>query len=116
MLSEISRSNGKEDASTNSSSPNIQIEQISIDAVPDDLKPILLDMGFGSTRGGRKVREQPSTKTLSKSDTDESLPKSSTNHQEFGPIQIMPMGEVQKLGRLLEIMRKLEKLNGNCWF
>ncbi|ERL94415.1 hypothetical protein D910_11693 [Dendroctonus ponderosae] len=113
LKKEIPRSNEIADASSNSSNPNIQIEQISIDAVPDDLKPILQNMGFGSTRGGRKVREQPATETLSKSVDDENIPKSSKNHQEFGPIRIMPNGEVQKLGRLLEIMRKLEKLNGS---
>ncbi|XP_050307961.1 uncharacterized protein LOC126744545 [Anthonomus grandis grandis] len=87
---------------------NVKIEQISLDTVPDDLKPLLQEMGFG-VRGSRKIREQPSGNSAEAS-SDEKTPG-------FGGKvdpgeEYVPEEDVKKLGRLVEILKKLEQING----
>lgn len=85
-------------------------KQISLDMVPDHLKPVLLDMGLTdqNTRTGRKVRQQPIMKTL-----DKDIEAESTSQHVFSPeVKTVSEENMKKLQRLLEIMKKLEKLNG----
>jgi len=85
-------------------------KQISLDMVPDHLKPVLLDMGLTdqNTRTGRKVRQQPIMKTL-----DKDIEAESTSQHVFSPeVKTVSEENMKKLQRLLEIMKNLEKLNG----
>lgn len=92
---------------TSKSLKNTQ-KQISLDMVPDHLKPVLLDMGLTDQRTGRKVRQQPIIKTL-----DKDIEAESTSQHVFSPeVQTVSEENMKKLQRLLEIMKKLENLNG----
>ncbi|CAG9762913.1 unnamed protein product [Ceutorhynchus assimilis] len=78
---------------------SLKLEQISLEAVPDDLKSVLHDMGFEPTRVERKIR-------------DLKEPIKASKHI-FKPDKVVPDEELQKLARLMEIMKKLELKKGN---
>ncbi|KAL1505446.1 hypothetical protein ABEB36_005014 [Hypothenemus hampei] len=80
---------------------NVTADQISLEAIPDHLKPLLHDMGF-SLRTSRKIRQQP------KNEND----LNSSQEHVFNPAKIVSEEELKKLEKLLEVMKRLEKLNG----
>ncbi|XP_066154166.1 uncharacterized protein [Euwallacea fornicatus] len=78
---------------------------ISLDIVPNDFKPVLIDMGFeDASRKARKIRQQPLTKTQEKITEDQ--------QHVFNPQHSVKLDEIAKLHKLLLIMRKLETQNG----
>ncbi|XP_066257381.1 uncharacterized protein [Euwallacea similis] len=81
-------------------------EIISLDIVPDDLKPVLIDMGFedASSRKARKIRQQSLTKTQENTSEDP--------RHIFNPQNTVKLNDIAKLQKLLLIMRKLETQNG----
>lgn len=73
-------------------------------------------MGFEPERVGRKIREQPVLKISEKSSNPNEKNRTSVNKQHVfnpaDPNKYVSEEEIKKLGRLLEIMKKLEKANG----
>ncbi|XP_060531692.1 uncharacterized protein LOC132705235 [Cylas formicarius] len=75
-------------------------EQLNLDVVPHQFQSVLDDMGLVQ-RLGRKIREQPAERTTEKQHVFNPVESQHTNDE-----------EMEKLGKLLNIMKKLEKLNG----
>ncbi|KAJ8947691.1 hypothetical protein NQ318_001529, partial [Aromia moschata] len=78
---------------------NDEEEGMNFDAVPEQYKGVLEDIGLIG-RGGRMVRSEPLNKTAEK-------------HNVFNPVdtQYASNKEIDKLNKLLEFVKKLEKLN-----
>ncbi|CAH1985780.1 unnamed protein product [Acanthoscelides obtectus] len=69
-----------------------------LDVVPEQYQGVLEDIGL-PTRQGKKIRTEPLTKTLEKTN-EYTPPKANSNAQ-----------EIEKLNKLLNIIQKIEKLN-----
>ncbi|XP_076255708.1 uncharacterized protein LOC143193396 [Rhynchophorus ferrugineus] len=91
---------------------DLQLDDINLDIVPDDLKPVLHEMGFVSgSRAGRKIREKPHGNNTAEYQSKDALAK---QQHVFSPMnsEYVSDEEVQKLGKLLDIVKTLAEKNG----